>query len=149
MKQIIICDIDGTLANIAHRLHFIAGEKKDWDSFQAEENLYKDSPNRWCVELLRGMNSLYGIRVIFVSGRWERSRAITLKWLENKCGITPPELYMRADGDYRPDFEVKQEILDKHIPKEEVLFAVDDRTQIVEMWRRNEIICLQCQGKDY
>lgn len=29
----VIVDIDGTVADLSHRIHFIEGEKKDWDSF--------------------------------------------------------------------------------------------------------------------
>ena len=29
----IIVDIDGTIADCSHRLHYIKGEKKDWNSF--------------------------------------------------------------------------------------------------------------------
>jgi len=31
----IIFDIDGTLADCTHRLHFIQGETKDWEAFFA------------------------------------------------------------------------------------------------------------------
>lgn len=31
--EFVIVDIDGTVADLRHRIHFIEGEKKDWDSF--------------------------------------------------------------------------------------------------------------------
>tara|TARA_B100000795_G_C22636774_1_gene374842 strand:- start:55 stop:219 length:165 start_codon:yes stop_codon:yes gene_type:complete len=41
MKNIILCDIDGTVANNDHRQHFLDG-KKDWDGFF--DALNKDKP---------------------------------------------------------------------------------------------------------
>jgi len=32
MKTVIF-DLDGTLCDITHRLHFIEGDNKDWDGF--------------------------------------------------------------------------------------------------------------------
>ena len=52
---------------------------------------------------------------------------------------------MRPEGDYRPDYQVKQEMLNSLKAEGfEVLFTVDDRKQVVDMWRRNGITCLQC-----
>lgn len=31
--MIYIFDLDGTVADLTHRLHFITGETKDWDGF--------------------------------------------------------------------------------------------------------------------
>jgi|TARA_R110000823_G_scaffold205986_1_gene336775 hypothetical protein len=46
-----------------------------------------------------------------------------------------------------PDYEIKQGMLDgilNHVSKENILYAVDDRQQVVDMWRSNGITCLQC-----
>lgn len=146
--MIIICDIDGTLANIDHRLHYILGEKKDWASFSSDENLLKDSVNHWCLDVLEGM--LREHNVVFVSGRWERSREVTKRWLESLgYGLGHRELFMRQDGDYRQDAEVKRDILHRCFEKEDILFVIDDRTQVVNMWREEGLVCLQCQGKEY
>src|ERR1700722_9162155 len=45
----VIIDIDGTAANIDHRLHFVhpePGKKKDWRSFS--ESASEDLVNNWC-----------------------------------------------------------------------------------------------------
>ena len=36
----VICDIDGTLADVQHRLHHLEGDPKDWDGFFAEMRAY-------------------------------------------------------------------------------------------------------------
>ena len=50
---------------------------------------------------------------------------------------------MRKDGDFRADYIVKQEIYDMHIKGKNVLFVMDDRQQVVDMWRRNGLKCFQ------
>lgn len=43
MRPLYIFDLDGTLALIEHRLHFIQGPKKDWRGFFGAVG--DDSPN--------------------------------------------------------------------------------------------------------
>lgn len=52
---------------------------------------------------------------------------------------------MRKDGDFRKDSIVKEEIYREWIePFHEVLFCIDDRKQVVDMWRSIGLTCLQC-----
>lgn len=150
MKKAIIFDIDGTLANNKHRVHWLEGEKKDWDKFYSEMD--KDTPNKPIVMIFISllMNIKPSYKIICVSGRPEKYKHLTLKWFEEKIGFAPNELYMRPDGDHRPDYQVKQEILDAlKADGYEILFTVDDRKQVVDMWRRNGITCLQCAEGDF
>ena len=144
--KIVIFDIDGTLADIRHRLHHIKDGGRNWDGFF--EAAVDDKPIKQMIELLK---SLMDYRVILVSGRPERIRKLTGDWLE-KHQMTMgdydyEDLYMRPDGDHRPDYVLKKEILGKireDYPGEEVLFVVDDRPSVVKMWREEGLICLQC-----
>jgi hypothetical protein len=108
------------------------------------------------------MHGKYGrYEIIFCSGRPERTRADTEEWLADNrfrrdIGRAPyPNytyyngLYMRKDGDYRRDDIVKQEILDAHINKDSVLFVLDDRQSVVDMWRRNGVTCFQVAKGDF
>lgn len=72
-----------------------------------------------------------------ISGRDEVCRKETIDWLYDN-GIHFKELHMRPKDDIRKDAIVKQEIYDNHIKgKYEVLFILDDRQQVVDMWREN------------
>ena len=157
MKNIIICDLDGTLCDITHRLHHVEQSPKNWDAFFA--GVLGDGLNYAVLEVLQLTQLTDDLQhtwndLVLVSGRPERCRADTIQWLENNCSIDvaqsnekPEEgyarLYMRKDGDFRPDHEVKQEILDSSIDKDRVLFVLDDRQQVVDMWRRNGLTCFQ------
>ena len=154
-KDIIVCDLDGTLCDITHRLiHVKPKTKKDWDAFF--DGVIDDKVNEPVLRVLQEMTlgncgCTYGRprKIIFCSGRPERCRVDTVEWLRRAeedrfdPDLENYELYMRKDGDYRSDVIVKQEILDKHIDKERVLFVLDDRQSVVDMWRRNGLTCFQ------
>jgi hypothetical protein len=57
---------------------------------------------------------------------------------------------MRKEGDHREDSVIKKEIYLKDIlPKNEVLFIVEDRLSVVKMWRSLGLVCLQCDWGDF
>ncbi len=56
---------------------------------------------------------------------------------------------MRPEKDYRPDYIIKEEILMQL--KDEGFWpdlVIDDRQTVVDMWRRNGIICLKNSMSD-
>lgn len=51
---------------------------------------------------------------------------------------------MRPEGDKRKDSIVKAELFDKHIKDNYAVdFVLDDRNQVVKMWRDMGLKCLQ------
>jgi len=142
----IICDLDGTLCNLDHRLHFVKQKPKNWMAF--EDAIGADSVNEWCAKILRAMASEF-LDIILCSGRHESGRIVTQKWLWH-YQIAHTKLFMRPDGDSRADWIIKEEILDtKILPYYEPLFVIDDRNQVVDMWRRRGLVCLQCAEGNY
>ena len=157
-KNILICDLDGTLCNIEHRRVHVATTPKNWDSFFY--GIEDDSVNEAVMSVLQEMTlgncgCTYGEQreIIFCTGRPERTRAATVEWLrradEDRFDPSNYTLYMRKDGDYRPDDIVKEEILNNHIEKARVLFVLDDRQQVVDMWRRNGLQCFQVAAGNF
>lgn len=142
----LICDIDGTIADNTHRLHYILGEKKDWDAFHAsvdKDGVYEDmkqvlySMYYWMKDANRDS------RLLYVTGRMEKSRRATAMWLHNN-NFPQGVLFMRQDDDYRADFALKAEIADKlNLTAGNTWLALDDRDQVVQMWRKRGIRCLQ------
>lgn len=143
MKNIIICDLDGTLCDIEHRRVHVTEKPKDWKAFF--DGMEDDTVNEAVMSVLDGWLNGFENEVIFCTGRPEKYRAATEAWLDEHHGVqlTGRELHMRKDGDYRPDDIVKEEILNNHIDKDRVLFVLDDRQQVVDMWRRNGLQCFQ------
>ena len=140
----VICDLDGTLFNIDHRLHFL--EKKEWDKFF--EACKDDTVNEWCLTLLNALKDA-GHEIAFVSGRNSIARAETNRQLVELGFFPNTILLMRHEKDRRPDFELKQEFLLNELKDKDILFAIDDRKQVVDMYRRNNVIVLQCDEGEF
>jgi len=147
--EAIIFDLDGTLADVQHRLHYIQKNTDDscvnWEAFNSACD--KDEPNYDIIELTR-MYMEEGYYIIIASGRNESARNKTGKWLI-KHHVHYDDLIMRPDGDYRPDEVLKSEMLDTILQHHEVHMCIDDRDKVVEMWRNRGIRCLQVAKGDF
>lgn len=164
-ERLLIVDVDGTLADLSHRRPFLERRKcsycdgtgqyvegnrciqcsgngltkKDYDSFFRAVD--KDTPIVPIINLVNELEAI-GYVPIIVSGRpIDRAGKATTTWLY-RYGIPYRHIFMRAGGDFRQDCIVKQEILDR-LPKKQIRYVFDDRTQVVEMWRKNGLTCLQ------
>ena len=143
-----IFDLDGTIADLTHRYHYINNDNPDWDAFY--DACDKDEPIKDVIDVLVNLYKA-GETIYIVSGRSDQCKAKTQKWLaDNK--IPYFVLYMRKKGDHRPDDEVKQEWLDywlEHHKKEEIKGVFEDRKRVVDMWRKNGITCYQMKDGNY
>lgn len=146
MKHIIV-DLDGTLANVDHRLNLVRRKKKWFDKFY--ELAWKDKPNEWCFELVKAMMAL-GHEVHIVSARPKSLEDKTINWLlKNGLDGSSERLHLwllRKEKDFRPDTILKRDWLHGTTSplKKDILFVVDDRKRVVEMWRAEGLVCLQC-----
>jgi len=146
MKKAIIVDIDGTLADVEHRVHHVRQEPKNWRAFNQAMDL--DILNPWCRDLILAMKNQQ-TDILLVTGRDEDYRIKTEQWLK-KNNVPFNHLWMRQASDYRGDDIVKKEIYDIEIkPNYQVLFVVDDRQSVVKMWRSIGLVCLQCDWGDF
>lgn len=144
--EAIIVDLDGTLCNNNHRKHFVEGKSKDWKTFYTLMN--QDSVNEWCLDIIKKYNK-DDYEILLVTGRPEEYRLKTEKWLW-KFGINYKHLLMRESGDFRKDCIIKEEIYRKYIEHDyNILFCLDDRKQVVDMWRSIGLTCLQCAEGDF
>jgi predicted kinase len=155
LPKAILCDLDGTLS-LFNRKH----TRSPYDASTADN----DEINVAVAEVL-GHFYRNNWEIIFVSGRDNKYKAPTLAFLEKvyRQYIHPAnnnntnmdnfrfQLFMRKSGDFRKDVIIKREIYQKYIqPHYNVLFVLDDRDQIVEMWR-NELglTCFQVAYGDF
>jgi hypothetical protein len=134
-----IFDLDGTIANIEHRVHHLEYNKdaekpkKDWKSFHA--GIPDDTPYPEIVDLMREM-SMRDHEIVILSGRGTESAVQTDDWLR-KHQVPFDHIFMRDGGDYRPDNIVKREIYDRLVasgmPKP--VLVVDDRPRVIAVWK--------------
>jgi len=142
-RSAIIVDIDGTVADCTHR----RGELPNWKKFF--EKMGEDPPMESVVKLIKPFLQAeeWGGEpvVLFVSGRPDEYREITLRWLRLHVynDFFTSRLFMRKTGDYRSDAIVKKEILEEIREDYEPFLSIDDRSTVVSMWRENGIFCLQ------
>lgn len=147
MKAAIIIDLDGTLCDVSHRVHFVKSAAPDWQGFF--DACSDDTPNAAIVALI-DMAAQQNIPILFVSGRPETHRTQTEDWLCLHELGDYTELLMRAAGDHRQDAVVKRELYETHIAgRYQILFTVDDRKQVVQMWRDLGLTCFQVAEGDF
>lgn len=147
----VIFDIDGTLADVAHRRQYLP----NWGKFFGAQHLDPViEPVAWlCNELHKASNSNNynpetGFAVLVVSARPADYWDVTEEWLF-KNNINYDQLYMRPAGDYRKDSIVKGEILQQIIDDGyEPFLVIDDRPEVVAMWREYGLVCLQCAPEE-
>ena len=111
----------------------------------------KDLPNSRVISIVKNYLSYTG-NVIFLSGRDGRGEGKTRQWLKDHVQIMDGEweLHMRTPHDNRKDAIIKQELFDTHIKgKYYIDFVLDDRNQVVDMWRKIGLICLQVADGDF
>ena len=130
-----IYDVDGTLANVDPYLHYVRGSNKDYDAFH--EASIDALPNIEVLEMLNNSVS-DGHSILIVTSRKEKWRGLTSMWLA-KNNIRSHALFMRADDDHRPDYEVKEDILKKIENYWNVLHTVDDNPNVIRLWEDHDI----------
>ena len=128
LQDAIIVDIDGTLAI-------------KWDrSIYDLSLIHLDTINPAIKEIA---NWFFGSTII-MSGRDESCRRTTKKWLKDN-NIIYDKLLMRPEWDTRNDTIIKKELYEANIKgKYNVVFTLDDRVRLVNMWREMWIYTLDC-----
>lgn len=149
----IICDIDGTLAHMTKegRLRFGKQAPYAWKHVgeDAVDERVKSILQNYYASRKMPNDFLASPQVILFSGRDSICRTETEAWLYDN-NIPYDALYMRPEGDSRKDSIIKAELFDAHIRgKYDVLFVLDDRNQVVDMWRGLGLKCLQVEPGDF
>jgi hypothetical protein len=128
-----VFDLDGTLCDLSHRLHFIERSPKDWSSFY--KACVNDSPIMEVIEIAHLLQNV-GHVIAIVSGRSDEVESETSRWLQDHR-INYDFLLMRKAGDYRQDYIVKSELLDELIKRwpKPIGGIFEDRKQVVDMYR--------------
>lgn len=129
--QLVVLDIDGVLADVRHRLRFVERRPKDWDSFFAAMD--DDTALEEGVALaLRHVDE--GRTLVYLTGRNESYRDLTLRWLE-RHGLPPGRLVMRREDDRRPARLFKPQALQRIARDGDVVAVVDDDDAVVRVLR--------------
>ena len=129
MSKIVLCDIDGTVANNDHRQHLLK-EYKDWDLFFSK--LDQDEPIKKIIKIVNEYAE-QGFVIYFLTGRPERYELKTRQWLE-KFFKFQINLIMRKDGDMRDKLLIKHELFSDNFQPEEILVCIENDLKLCDLW---------------
>lgn len=133
LPKAIIVDIDGTLAKMNGRSPF------DWSRVKEDT----------CNSVIKNLVNAYTETVIIFSGRDAVCKADTESWLKEN-GIKYSKLFMRDEGNNEKDAIIKRRMFEQNIRcKYFIEYVLDDRNQVVEMWRNMGLTCLQVAEGDF
>ena len=112
----IIVDLDKSLANAAHREHFVKAEPKNWEAYYSPEQVIKDAPMAGTKEVLARLVAQRH-SVVVLTERGEPMRDVTTRWLFDTYGLDIPErhLLMRTGGNMLTSAEYKREQMSQFV----------------------------------
>lgn len=167
MTPLYIFDLDGTLADLKHRRHHVERPecrqcgspakcvacsrwKPNWNAFHAA--CVDDTP---IAPVIRTMELLVlgNAEVWIWSGRMDTVREQTHAWFEKHLGNVDDfiKYKMRPAGDFTSDDVLKESWLHAMSPEDRARLVIvfDDRDRVVNMWRRNGVVCAQVAPGDF
>ena len=133
--MIIICDIDKTLADNAHREHYLLQPKKDWDSFfKAASEDTVIWPIRDLIVYLKDNH-----RIVFLTGRPDKYHIETAIWLRDNGIVnffrpTSHKLIFRPNNNYEKDYIFKSRVV-QELGLNNIWFAIDDSPEVIKAYR--------------
>lgn len=144
IAKYIIFDLDGCISDDRRRLPLIDHSQDDpWAEYHA---------GCWGDPLMNEhyvVASRYFAPIIFTA-RPEAVRRQTREWLEDVAQMKPRWIFMRSNDDRASSVELKERFLSQcfiehGLKPEDIFVALDDRTDILAMYRRYAIPV--CQTK--
>lgn len=140
-KNAVIVDMDGTLANVSSIRHLVDGinTKKDFNAFHEASEFVP--ANRQAIDFCVRHHKA-GDLILILTARMRQWEGATERFLTRELVPYAPyvsPIWMRADGDYRKDREVKCEILAEIRKTYNVVAACDDNPNVIELWEEEGI----------
>lgn len=137
LPKAVICDLDGTLS--------LLNGRDPYNAATCDNDLLNEP-----VATALKMAKQQGYQVILLSGREDKFREPTVRFLD-KHQIGYDLLLMRTSNDFRKDNIIKRELFEGEIQgKYFVEFLLDDRNQVVDMWRKDlNLPCFQVNYGDF
>ncbi len=126
-RPIALVDIDGVVADVRHRVHFVERRPKNWDRFFAEA--VHDPPHAEGIAVVNRL--LEDHDVVYLTGRPEHLRAATDEWLAAH-GIGGHRLIMRGADDRRPSARFKVQAAANLARRRRVGIVIDDDASVID-----------------
>lgn len=135
----VIFALDGTLADVTALHHLVSGHHPVFTA-PAAGKFYAGSiaaPPVAALARLARLEKLIGHEVFILTERPERWRAVSEAWLMLNA-IPADRVLMRADGDFRPDVAVKEDLL-ASLGDRDIIHAYENRADAAVLYESNGI----------
>jgi hypothetical protein len=144
--MLVVFDLDGTLADVKHRLHYIQPNpeidpvtgkqvKRRFDLFHAA--CVQDSVIEPVAYFYRKFVADSKVTVVVLSGRAEAVYSETVDWFITNDLPLPDELLLKSGNQNVPDIDQKRchaDILESKYGRN-IDMVFEDRSRVVEMWK--------------
>lgn len=132
LSDAIIVDIDGTVADMKGKR-----SPYEWDKVDL------DTPHYDIIKLVETLAE--NNKVIFLSGRDGSCLNKSIEWLNKHTNLEGKyDIFQRRINDTRADYIIKYELYNEYIRnKYNVTMVIDDRDQVVRLWRALGLRCIQ------
>lgn len=127
----VIADVDGTLANVSSIRHHVTQRPKNFDAFHAASAHVP--ANQDAIDYVVRHHAA-GFAILVVTARMQTWAGVTKTWLERHMPVPFDGPFHRADGDFRPDVQVKRDIFRYLLRHYDIRGAVDDNPHVVALW---------------
>ena len=129
-RPLAIVDIDGVVADVRHRVHYVEQRPKDWKRFFAAA--VDDDPHPEGLAVIDKLREDHD--VVFLTGRPEHLRGDTVAWLA-RHDLAGHPLHMRPEGDRGPSARFKVRELRRLARGRTVAIVVDDDDLVIAAMR--------------
>lgn len=154
--MLFIIDIDGSISDwkIRDRGAGPAPDRADKEAYanyinrlMDPANVMKDIPILGMQLLLRGMATREEVKLVYLTGRSEKLRFVTERWLTLNR-FPEAKLLMRNNNDWRSAVEYKEEALLNLKGQHQEVMAIEDEPNVVKMMVSHGVVVLQVNYKD-
>lgn len=117
---------------------FRPGYGRNWTGYF--KHMVDDTPIEENIVTLKALAQNF--KIVFITGRPESTttstvdfRKVTEDWIKQHVGITDYELWMRPRGNFKPNAELKRQLVLDHVRKDDVRGVFEDNPEAVQMYR--------------
>lgn len=146
MKKAIVFDLDNTIADNSHRVHLIKTQPPDWDGFYMACLTDKVIRQTWMV-LTALREQFKNCTFIACTGRSSKYLSPTEAWMK-MYQVPYDEIFMRTEGDRRPDYECKADMMDEIMREYEILMVFEDKPKVCDEWEKRGAFVYRIKGDE-
>lgn len=154
LNMIVIVDIDGSIADWKARRNYVGKSPGRTNQQAYEDYIYRltdeskiaqDTPILGMQSILRALSTKEELEIVYLTGRSEKLRKVTQRWLLLHR-FPEAKLLMRNNDDWRNAVEYKKAVVNDLLSGK-IAVAIEDEPEVVQMMVEHGITVLQVHYK--